>query len=56
MKAMLVLDDGRTFTGTAFGAVGETLGEAVFSTGMSGYQVPVHCATTKVCCLEIHGM
>ena len=37
-KAVLVLDDGRIFTGTPFGAVGETLGEAVFSTGMSGYQ------------------
>jgi carbamoyl-phosphate synthase small subunit len=37
-KAVLVLEDGRTFTGTAFAAVGETLGEAVFSTGMSGYQ------------------
>jgi carbamoyl-phosphate synthase small subunit len=37
-KAVLVLDDGRVFTGTAFGAVGQTLGEAVFSTGMSGYQ------------------
>ena len=37
-KAVLVLEDGRTYTGTAFGAVGETLGEAVFSTGMSGYQ------------------
>jgi len=37
-KAMLVLDDGRTFTGTTFGAIGQTLGEAVFSTGMSGYQ------------------
>ena len=35
---MLVLDDGRTFTGTTFGAIGQTLGEAVFSTGMSGYQ------------------
>src|SRR5260370_21164875 len=37
-KAVLVLEDGGTFTGTPFGAVGETLGEAVFSTGMSGYQ------------------
>jgi carbamoyl-phosphate synthase small subunit len=37
-KALLVLEDGRIFTGTTFGAVGETLGEAVFSTGMSGYQ------------------
>ncbi|MGH3957660.1 glutamine-hydrolyzing carbamoyl-phosphate synthase small subunit [Mycobacterium sp.] len=37
-KAVLVLEDGRIFTGTPFGALGETLGEAVFSTGMSGYQ------------------
>jgi len=37
-KALLVLEDGRSFTGTEFGAIGETLGEAVFSTGMSGYQ------------------
>jgi carbamoyl-phosphate synthase small subunit len=37
-KAVLVLEDGRIFTGTAFGAIGQTLGEAVFSTGMSGYQ------------------
>jgi carbamoyl-phosphate synthase small subunit len=37
-KAVLVLEDGRAFTGTEFGAIGETLGEAVFSTGMSGYQ------------------
>lgn len=36
--AVLVLEDGRTFAGEAFGAVGTTLGEAVFSTGMSGYQ------------------
>ena len=37
-KAVLVLEDGRVYTGTAFGAIGQTLGEAVFSTGMSGYQ------------------
>ncbi|MGZ4494023.1 MAG: glutamine-hydrolyzing carbamoyl-phosphate synthase small subunit [Nocardioides sp.] len=36
--ALLVLEDGRTFRGEAFGAEGETFGEAVFSTGMSGYQ------------------
>ena len=36
--AVLVLEDGRTFSGTAYGAVGETVGEAVFSTGMTGYQ------------------
>jgi carbamoyl-phosphate synthase small subunit len=36
--AVLVLEDGRTFGGRAYGAVGETFGEAVFSTGMTGYQ------------------
>ncbi|TQL51034.1 carbamoyl-phosphate synthase small subunit [Ornithinicoccus hortensis] len=36
--AVLVLEDGRTFVGEAYGAVGETVGEAVFSTGMTGYQ------------------
>src|SRR3954451_21566353 len=35
---MLVLEDGRMFRGESFGAEGETFGEAVFSTGMSGYQ------------------
>ena len=38
LPALLVLEDGRVFRGRSFGAVGETLGEAVFSTGMSGYQ------------------
>jgi carbamoyl-phosphate synthase small subunit len=36
--AVLVLEDGRTFHGDAYGAIGETVGEAVFSTGMTGYQ------------------
>jgi len=36
--AVLVLEDGRAFHGDTYGAVGETVGEAVFSTGMSGYQ------------------
>ncbi|WP_432747676.1 glutamine-hydrolyzing carbamoyl-phosphate synthase small subunit [Streptomyces sp. JH002] len=36
--AVLVLEDGRTFRGRSYGAVGQTLGEAVFSTGMTGYQ------------------
>ncbi|MDT0316733.1 glutamine-hydrolyzing carbamoyl-phosphate synthase small subunit [Streptomyces millisiae] len=36
--AVLVLEDGRTFRGQAYGARGETVGEAVFSTGMTGYQ------------------
>jgi carbamoyl-phosphate synthase small subunit len=37
-QAILVLEDGRTFTGEAYGAVGTTVGEAVFATGMTGYQ------------------
>ncbi len=36
--AVLVLEDGRTFHGIAYGASGSTIGEAVFSTGMTGYQ------------------
>jgi carbamoyl-phosphate synthase small subunit len=36
--AILVLEDGRTFSGTSYGAEGETFGEAVFTTGMTGYQ------------------
>jgi carbamoyl-phosphate synthase small subunit len=36
--ALLVLEDGRTFHGEAYGSVGETFGEAVFATGMTGYQ------------------
>lgn len=36
--AILVLADGRVFRGLGFGAVGRTLGEAVFSTAMTGYQ------------------
>lgn len=38
LDAFLVLDDGRIFRGEPWGAVGETFGEAVFATGMSGYQ------------------
>jgi carbamoyl-phosphate synthase small subunit len=37
-EAVLVLEDGRTFRGEPYGAVGETVGEAVFATGMTGYQ------------------
>jgi carbamoyl-phosphate synthase small subunit len=36
--ALLVLEDGTTLRGTAFGAEGETFGEMVFNTGMTGYQ------------------
>jgi carbamoyl-phosphate synthase small subunit len=37
-KAILVLEDGRVFPGESYGAAGETFGEAVFNTGMTGYQ------------------
>jgi len=36
--ALLVLEDGRSFAGTSYGATGSTFGEAVFTTGMTGYQ------------------
>ncbi|WP_066362241.1 glutamine-hydrolyzing carbamoyl-phosphate synthase small subunit [Herbidospora mongoliensis] len=38
MTALLVLEDGRVFEGVPYGAVGETFGEMVFNTGMTGYQ------------------
>jgi len=37
-KAFLVLDDGRIFEGASWAATGKTFGEAVFQTGMTGYQ------------------
>jgi carbamoyl-phosphate synthase small subunit len=37
-KAFLVLDDGRVFEGRSWAATGKTFGEAVFATGMTGYQ------------------
>ena len=37
-RAVLVLEDGTTMRGAAYGAIGSTFGEAVFSTGMTGYQ------------------
>ena len=37
-KALLVLEDGRIFSGKSWAATGITFGEAVFSTGMTGYQ------------------
>ena len=36
--ALLMLEDGRAFRGEAYGATGTGLGEAVFATGMTGYQ------------------
>jgi carbamoyl-phosphate synthase small subunit len=38
VPAVLVLEDGRSFRGASYGARGETFGEAVFNTGMTGYQ------------------
>src|ERR671916_3097867 len=38
MDAVLVLEDGRCFPGRSFGAEGETTGEVVFATSMTGYQ------------------
>ncbi|WP_433869394.1 glutamine-hydrolyzing carbamoyl-phosphate synthase small subunit [Saccharopolyspora sp. CA-218241] len=38
IPAALVLEDGRIFRGRAYGSVGSTLGEVVFTTGMTGYQ------------------
>jgi carbamoyl-phosphate synthase small subunit len=50
--AVLVLEDGRSFRGEAYGAVGETYGEAVFATGMTGYQEtltdPSYCGQVVV--------
>lgn len=37
-KAILMLEDGRSFVGKAFGKTGASLGEVVFATGMTGYQ------------------
>ncbi|WP_236683590.1 glutamine-hydrolyzing carbamoyl-phosphate synthase small subunit [Demequina aurantiaca] len=37
-RAVLVLEDGQTLEGRTYGASGQTLGEIVFNTGMTGYQ------------------
>ena len=38
MRAILALEDGRTFIGESFGAAGSTVGEVCFNTSMTGYQ------------------
>jgi carbamoyl-phosphate synthase small subunit len=38
LRALLVLEDGGVFEGFAFAGSGETMGEVVFNTGMTGYQ------------------
>ncbi|MBS1234667.1 MAG: carA, partial [Nitrospirae bacterium] len=38
IKALLVLADGTVFEGHGFGSEGETIGEVVFNTSMTGYQ------------------
>lgn len=50
MEAILVLADGRYFTGRSFGASGEVTGEVVFNTSMTGYQ---EVLTDPSCCGEI---
>ena len=37
-KALLVLEDGSVYRGYAFAHVGQSMGEVVFNTGMTGYQ------------------
>ncbi|WP_291278396.1 glutamine-hydrolyzing carbamoyl-phosphate synthase small subunit [Galactobacter sp.] len=37
-EALIVLEDGKVFSGRPYGATGTTLGELVFTTGMTGYQ------------------
>lgn len=41
MERYLVLEDGTVFSGEAFGFEGQTTGEVVFTTGMTGYQEAV---------------
>ena len=38
MKALLALEDGTVLEGESFGAEGETAGEGIFNTSMTGYQ------------------
>jgi len=38
MKAMLILEDGRSFHGRSFGAIGHAVAEVCFNTSLSGYQ------------------
>ena len=38
MRAILALEDGRSFLGESFGAPGTTVGEVCFNTAMTGYQ------------------
>ena len=51
-RAVLVLEDGQVFTGRSYGADGVAFGEAVFSTGMTGYQEtitdPSYCGQVVV--------
>lgn len=37
-RAVLVLEDGTTYHGYAFGSRGKTVGEVVFNTAQTGYQ------------------
>lgn len=50
MKAKLILENGSILEGKAFGYIGESIGEVVFNTGMTGYQ---EVLTDPSCCGQI---
>ena len=55
LKALLVLEDGAHFWGTSVGAVGETFGELVFETGMTGYGVLTDSLLPGKSCDDLSG-
>ncbi|GAA0299218.1 carbamoyl-phosphate synthase small subunit [Gracilibacillus halotolerans] len=59
MKRLLVLEDGTTFVGEAFGSEQEKIGEVVFTTGMTGYQEvlsnPANCGLMVVMTYPVIG-
>lgn len=59
MKRLLVLEDGTTFVGEAFGSEQEKIGEVVFTTGMTGYQEalsnPANCGVMVVMTYPVVG-
>ena len=58
-KALLLLEDGTVFEGKSFGHIGQAVGEAVFYTGVVGYQEvltdPSYRGTLVVCTYPIIG-
>ena len=47
-SAILILEDGTTFSGKSFGAIGKTLGEVCFNTGITGYQEILTDPSTQI--------